>query len=842
MPDWKTMTRQYQDQIQQWLAGKWQLFSHWFSQQPRWKLVAMGVGGPILAGLLAVLLLMALVWQGAFGPLPDYAELRNIRNYQASEIYAEDGALLGKYYIENRTNADLEEISPTVIQALVATEDARFFEHSGVDIRAIGRVLVKSILLSDESSGGGSTLSQQLVKNLYPRTSYRMLGMPINKLREMFTARRLEKLYTKEELLSLYLNTVPFGENAYGIKVAAFRFFNTTPEELTPEAAAVLIGMLKGTTYYNPRRYPERALGRRNVVLQQMANFGHLDSTTVDSLKLLPIELDFRAEGNNEGIATYFREHLRRELQEVLKDYSKPDGSKYNLYTDGLRIYTTIDSRLQAYAEDAVRSQIPRVQARFNDDWKKRQAWKDRTVERSIKQSRRYRQLNDKGWSDEQILEVFQEEVAMTVFDWKGGAVDTTMSPMDSIKHYLTLLNVGFLAADPGSGLIKAWVGGIDHRFIQYDHVKAQRPIGSTMKPIVYTAALQSGMLPCEYTEDSLRVYEEYENWQPQNSDGKYGGAYSLAGALSKSINTIAVELALRAGLPEVRKLAQEMGLDRDMPKGPAIALGAVDASLLDMVKVYSTFANRGYRPDRLHYLDRIETADGDILVQFDRPDPDRFRKVIEPGHADMMLNIMKTVVDSGTARRLKTEFGLYGTLIGKTGTTQDQRDGWFMGFNSELVAGVWVGAEDPDIHFRTLYRGQGSRTALPVFGAFMKKVYNDRTFRPIRRATYPAPPDTVFALLQCPPYLEELPIMDFADDEYYEVLLWSETVESIPPDILQIVLRENPRKGNERLDEYAYRVQRISNRMMRREDRRERRKEFWSKVLFQDKDEEGGG
>ena len=495
---------------------------------------------------------------------------------------------------------------------------------------------------------------------------------------------------------------------------------------------------------------------------------------------------------------------------------------------------------MQRYAEEAVALQMPKVQERFDEDWKKRQPWQDRTVERSIKQSKRYQELHARGLSDDAILERFEQPVRMKIFNWQGGGKDTLMSPMDSIKHYLTLLNVGFLAADPNNGLIKAWVGGIDHHFIQYDHVKSQRPIGSTIKPVVYAAALQSGMLPCEYTENIQKTYEEFENWSPQNSDGEYGGAYSMAGALSRSINTIAVELALRAGLGNLRTLAENMGLESNLPKGPAIALGAVDASLLDMIRVYSTFANRGYRPSKLHYLDRIETAAGEVIVSFERPDHKRFTKVLEPGHADMMLNLMQSVVDSGTAKRMRTEFGLYGPLYGKTGTTQDQRDGWFIAFKPNLVAGAWVGAEDPDIHFRTLYRGQGSRTALPVVGQFMRSVYRDKDYRPIRNATFPTPPDTIFALLQCPPFLPEMPIMDFGEDPYHEVVIWSEVVNAIPPEVLAEVLRERPRREGENLAKYAERVLRISERWMRRDERREERKDFWGRVLFGDKDDDG--
>lgn len=823
-----------------WFLQQQSRFSAWLKGQSRMRLLFYILGIPAIIGLLTVFTLSMLVWLELLGPLPDYATLKDIHNNQASEIYSDDGVLLGKYYVENRTDATLDEISPQIINGLVATEDARFFEHSGIDLRAWGRVLIKTILLQNESAGGGSTLSQQLAKNLFPRKDFAFLEMPINKIREMFIARRLEELYDKEELLRLYLNTVPFGDNAFGIKVAAFRFFNKSPEHLQVEEAATLVGMLKGTSTYNPRRHPEASQTRRNVVMSQMVKAGHLDTAVIDSLHALPVTLDFQEEGHNEGMATYFREHLRLQLLDLLKEYKKADGSDYNLYTDGLKIYTSINSRMQRHAEGAVAYQMPFVQDRFNADWKKRDPWSDKILQRAIKKTRRYQSMEKGGRSDEAIQASFDEPVKMTVFDWKGGAVDTLLSPLDSLKHYMSLLNVGLLSVEPKNGLVRAWVGGIDHRFVQYDHVKSKRPVGSTFKPFVYAAALQSGMMPCEYTENMLRTYEQFKGWQPRNSNGKYEGAYSMAGALSNSVNTIAVELALRAGVPEVKKLAQEMGIKSSIPNQPAIALGAVDASLIDMVTAYSTFANRGYRPDRLHYLDRIETENGEVLVKFDRPNNKRFTKVLEPGHADMMLELMESVVDSGTAKRLRTTFGLSGTLMGKTGTTQDQADGWFIGFNSEIVTGVWVGADHPGIHFRSLSRGQASRTALPVFGSYTLRLYKDRNFRHIRKASYPAPPEMVTALLACPPYFDEMPIIDYLDNPVDDMVEWNRTIAEVPAALLQEMLDRFPRRQHETLGEYARRLRSRAERQEQRDDRRKERREFWGNILFGEKKDDG--
>ncbi|MCB0635184.1 MAG: penicillin-binding protein, partial [Lewinella sp.] len=569
--------------------------------------------------------------------------------------------------------------------------------------------------------------------------------------------------------------------------------------------------------------------------------YGKLDTMAVDSLQALPLELDYQPEGHNEGLATYFREHLRQEVLDILEAHPKPDGTPYNLYRDGLKIFTTIDSRLQSRAEAAVAREMPDIQAQFAEDWKNREPYPERALQRALENSPRYQALRERGWSREKILAAFEEPTNMTVFDWRGGAVDTVLTPLDSLKHYLTLLNAGLLAVEPGTGLIKVWVGGIDHRFIQYDHVMARRQIGSTMKPIVYTAALQSGMLPCEYTPNELKSYEEFEGWTPHNSEGEYGGAYSLEGALARSINTIAVELALRAGLENVQNLAHEMGINGRIPKVPAIALGAVDASLWEMATVYSTFANRGYRPNRLHYLDRIETADGEVIIEFNRPRFADFERVLYPGHADMMLHLLQGVVDSGTAQRLRTVYGISGPYYGKTGTTQDQRDGWFVGFNSSLVTSAWVGAENPDVHFRTLYRGQSSRTALPVAGRFLRNVYRDRQLRNWRGEPYPTPPDTVLALMQCPPYLPEMPIVEDWEGEYFEIIAWSKAIQDIPSGQLDTLLRDRPRRPNEPLGEYADRIRRVYERRERRDDRREQLKQFWVDELFSGDKPNGG-
>lgn len=830
--------------LQQQLAPLHQRYKAFDQAYPKLSLAIKVVGGFGIITFLFLFSLFVLTYFEVFGPIPTYAELKNIRHYNASEVYAQDEVLIGKYYVENRINASAEEISPDVINALVATEDARFFEHSGVDMRSAMRVVVKSLLLSDRSSGGGSTLSQQLAKNIYPRKRYMAFGILINKFREMLIARRLERTYDKPELLNLYLNTVPFSENIYGIKVAAQRFFNKSPENLKIEEAALLIGMLKATTYYNPLRNPERALTRRNTVLNQMEKYNYIDDNSCDSLKAIPINTElYYKEGENEGMATYFREHLRIELEDILSSYEKEDGSPYNIYTDGLKIYTTLNARMQQHAEAAVATHMEQLQASFYKDWKKRDPWgSKRNLEKAIKKSSRYSALSAQGKSHEEILVDLEQPIPMHIYDWNGGAIDTTMAPLDSIKYYLSLLNTGFLAIEPQSGLVRAWVGGTDHEFFQYDHVKSRRQVGSTFKPIVFASALQNGMLPCEYTQNHLVTYPEYESWEPKNADGKYGGVYSMEGALSKSVNVVTVEVMRRSSVDSVQQLAKAMGIKSYVPKVPSISLGAVEASLLDMTRVYGTLANSGRRP-KLHYLDRIETADGEIIVQFKRPNPKRFPRVLEENEANMMLKMMEAVVDSGTARKLRYEYRLRMPIAGKTGTTQNHADGWFMGITPKLVAGAWVGADNPGVHFRTMRRGQGSSTALPIWGQFMRNVVRDPALKKYHWGRFPSLPDTLNALMECPHYLEDMPILvdiyqDFDENPgFFERLFGRKDQPDYERQAPKTSSRNTypRRRQGESRQEYEERLRRYELREAKKEERREKRKEFWSKLLFKD-------
>ncbi len=817
----------------------------WAGRQSTVRLIAYGAGLLVLAGIGCLLALFLLVYTGALGPLPGKSEIANIRNKQASAIFAEGGEQLGKFYLENRVNLTLEQMSPFLINGLIATEDARFFEHQGIDPRAFLRVLFKNVLLGDESAGGGSTISQQLVKNIYGRKEYLFLSTPINKLREMITARRLEKTYSKDELLVHYLNSVPFGDNAFGVKVAARRFFNKDVAKLKVEEAAVLVGMLKANTSYNPRRFPEKSLERRNVVLRQMTRYDYLPAEQYDSLSALPLVIDYQLENRNQGLATYFREQIRREVDELLKDFKKPDGSAYNLYTDGLRIRTTIDAGMQLAAEQAVAENMADIQKAFYEDWEDRKdlPWAD-ALESQLKNSEPYRALAEAGRTDSVIRKELAKPRAMTIYDWRSGAaVDTTLSTLDSIGYYFTLLGTGLLAAEPSTGIIRAWVGGLDQQFVQYDHVRATRQVGSTMKPVVYATALENGMLPCEYTPAAREVYGQYNGYSPRNSDGNYDGAYSMKGGLSKSINTVAVAIAVRAGLSSVARMTQRMGVEHEITPEPSIALGSVDASLYEMVQVYATLANGGRRPPRLHYLDRIETGDGEVIVSFERPKEDEGERVMSRKSADQTSFLLAGVVNSGTAYRLRSTYGLSGALAGKTGTTQNQSDGWFLGYVPKLVVGTWVGNEVPSVHFRTLSRGGASNTALTIWGSFMRRVQTWDGLKEYRGGAFGGLDEMTLAYLSCPDFLDDMPILFEESDDSLAIAQFQTRVQDLTPADLREMAREYPRQEGESLQMYADRLTQEAIQEERKEERKEKRKEFWSKLLFgKDKKPEEGG
>ncbi len=706
-------------------------------------------------------LLLFVVWI----EIPSNRELRNIRNQVASEIYSADSVLLGRYYIQDRTEVAYDDIAPAVIDALIATEDVRFHEHAGVDYRSLGRVIVKSIIQQDESSGGGSTLTQQLSKNLYPRKKYWVLSMLINKLREVRTATKLEGIYSKKEIITLYLNTVPFADNVYGIEAAADRFYSVRAKALTIDQAAVLVGMLKATHSYNPRLFPDRSLNRRNVVLNQMVKYNYLGKDKSDSLRKLPIELQYNKISHHQGLAPYFREYLKTELMEWCKNHKTKNGKAYNLYTDGLKIYTTIDSKLQHYAEEAVTKQMAETQRTFFAHWGKEKPWKgkEEVLEQAIQRSPRYLKLKEKGLPDDDIMVELQKPIPMKMFFWDG-ADEVVASPIDSIIHHLQYLNAGFLAVEPASGKVKAWVGGIDHDFYQYDHVNlnTKRQVGSIFKPIVYAMALEEGIEPCNFISASQQTYidKEGEKWTPRNTQMDYQVDYSMRGALAYSINTVSVKLIQMAGVVKTMELAKAMGIKSEMPDVPSIALGSSSISLMEMTTVYACFANGGITSTP-YYISTIHDLDGQVYDNF-KPEGSG-KRVFSELTSETMIALMKTVVNEGTAGRLRYQYGIYNDVAGKTGTTQANADGWFMAATPALVIGTWVGADDPRIRFRRTDLGQGSSTALPITAAFMKQVNNDPAFKYISEAKFPTPSLTTYKRLDCDLY-------ELNDDLVYDI------------------------------------------------------------------------
>jgi len=606
-----------------------------------------------IALLLLAFLLFLIVYVGFTGPVPSTEELQKIKNPVSTEVYASDGRLLGRYYIENRSNVSFDQISPNVINALVATEDSRFYHHRGIDEIALIRVFFKSVLLQDHSAGGGSTLSQQIAKNLYPRKSFGPLTMPVNKLRESIIAYRLENLYSKDEILSLYLNTVPFAENTFGIGIASERFFNKQPAKLKVQEAATLIGLLKANNSYNPRKNPERSLERRNVVIDQMLKYGYLNEGEAKMYKSEPLDLSYNLITYNEGPAPYLMEKLRPFLQTWCDDHLKEDQTTYNLYTDGLKIRTTIDFDMQLAAEVAVSEQMKNLQTLFDEHWGKNKPWGNdqSVVSRAMKRSDRYRKLKKSGVPDDQIKEIFNTTNSISIFTWNGNKQEE-MTPLDSIQYYLKILNTGFMAIDPYSGELKAYIGGDDFRYFKYDHTTSKRQVGSTFKPIVYLAALEAGISPKTYFANEKKVYEDYNNWSPENAHDDYTGFYSMEGALAKSINTIAVDVMMRAGISNVIDLAKRMGIDSDLPEYPSLALGTASVSLEEMVCAYSEILNGG-RKVTPYYLKAIETNSGQVLEEFQNIQPDE--QVAQAENCRIITRMLKSVVNEGTGSTIRS-------------------------------------------------------------------------------------------------------------------------------------------------------------------------------------------
>lgn len=702
--------------------------------------------GPVLL----FFLLVTLVNVGAFGDLPKVDELLNPKNNLATIVYSGDMKIIGKYYSENRVNVNFHDVDPDVINALIATEDARFYEHSGVDAKAILRSA--SGIFTGGSKGGGSTISQQLAKMMFPRENLNKVELIVRKVKEWIIAAKLEKLYTKEEILSLYLNKFDFLNLAVGIKSASQIYFNRSQDSLKIEQAAMLVGMAKNPAFFNPLRHTERTQQRRNVVLNQMVKYGYLSKEKYDSLKVLPLGLSFHPEDHNEGLATYFREYLRDNFLNAWckKNINPETGKPYNIYKDGLKIYTTLDSRMQQYAEESVKEHMTELQKLFSKEcldkrnapfaWNVNKKEIDDIMTASIKRSDRYRDLKEEGLSHEEILKTFYKPAPMRVYSIRG-EIDTLLTPYDSIRYYKSFLQTGFMAMEPQTGYVKAWVGGINYKHFKYDHVKvSKRQVGSTFKPFVYALAIQEGLSPCHQVPNvrTCITTETGEDWCPNNSDGpddkNLGKMITLKKALALSINYVTAWVMKQYGPRAVVNLVKRLGITSDIPEVPSICLGTADISVFEMVGANSTFVNKGtyIQPT---FITRIEDKNGRVLEEF----MPKIDEVLSEEKAYVMIQLMRGVVDGGTGSRLRFRHHLMNQIAGKTGTTQQNADGWFMGLTPELVAGVWVGGEDRSIHFNSMAEGQGASMALPIWGKFFNKVYSDRHLN-VSRADFPRP------------------------------------------------------------------------------------------------------
>ena len=663
---------------------------------------------------------------GWMGDMPSMKELENPSAAVASEVYAADGSLLGKFFITNRSNSTYDEISPNVINALVATEDARFEENSGID----GVAVMRAVLLLGKK-GGGSTITQQLAKNLFPRENVSKFNIAIIKLKEWIMAVKLERNLTKEEIITLYLNTVPFPDNTYGIKNASLTFFSKDPKDLTVEEAAVLVGTLKGNTLYNPRRNPERSLDRRNTVIDQMVKYNYLSSAEANTYKSKPLVLKYEKQTFNTGIAPYFRQVLEQEIKKWCKANEKENGEQYNVYRDGLKIYTTIDPKLQRYAEEAVEEQMKDLQPVFASQpyIKSGSIWKQdvaaRTLKRVMQESDRYRNLLAEGIAETEITKSFNEKTQMTVFTWANAdhKKDTIMTPMDSIKYMRSYMQAGFMVMDPYTGEIKAWVGGIDHDYFKYDHVNisTKRQVGSTMKPLLYCLAVDNGYSPCSSVSTAAQKFAGQKNYY--NAGGSRNGSMTMQNALAQSVNNASLYLLNQVGIKPFVNFAHTCGISSTIPELPSIALGAAEISLFEMLWSYTMFPSGGVNTEPM-MISKIEDKHGRLLKNF----VPKQRQIINDNTAGKMVKMMQGVVDHGTAKRLRYRFGIEGDLAGKTGTTNGQADAWFIGYSPELLAGAWVGNDDRFLRFQSTALGQGAAAAAPIWGHFFKKVFADPT------------------------------------------------------------------------------------------------------------------
>jgi penicillin-binding protein 1A len=713
----------------------------------------------VIAGFAFFVIMILLVAFQIFGPLPSFRELENPKSDQASEVISSDKQVIGKYYVKNRTSVTYRQLSPNVVNALIATEDTRFYQHSGIDFQRTFSIVLYNLIGKKQ---GGSTITQQLALNLFSERSHNPFKRIIQKLQGWIKAVKLERNNTKEEILKLYFNTVDFGAyNTYGISSASRTYFNTTPDKLTPDQAALLVGMINGPGIYNPINHPENALKRRNFVLRRMDEEGFLSAGQAEEYKQKPLGLNFRPIDHNDGMATYFRAVLKKEVQKLLVDKSilKPDGvTPYDLDRDGLKIYTTIDATMQQYAEEAQQEYMKKLQGQFNSHWKGISLWKSiptfkNLLDKGMHRSDRYIYLKQIGKSDDEIKEDFNTPAKMNLFTWHGD-IDTVMKPMDSIVYCKMMLRNALMSMDPTTGYIKAWVGGTNFEHFKYDQVKmGTRQVGSTAKPFTYAVAVENGFSPCmQVANEPITISYDNQVWSPRSSPTEtVPGVITLRTALARSQNWVTAYVMNEVKPKPVADLIKKMGIKSPVPEVPSICLGTFDASVFDMTGAYSAFANEGLWTEPT-YLLRIEDKNGNVLYN----NSPKVVQALNPETAYVMTYMLKGVIDEGTGYRLRRDYHIMNPIGGKTGTTNDNSDGWFIGITPQLVTGIWTGCEDRDIHFRSTRLGEGANTALPIFAGYMKRVYANTALGIKKNVDFVPPKSGVSITLDCGAYSQQ--------------------------------------------------------------------------------------
>ena len=708
-----------------------------------------------LVGFISVLVffigLYISIYLGAFGKVPTSAELSFIKQEEATQVLDQEGKLIGKYYVYDRQPLHFEDLPKHLIDALVNTEDVRFFEHDGIDNVSLMRVFVKSILLQDKSAGGGSTITLQLAKNLYGRNNYRFFSMVINKFRESIIAKRIETIYSKHEILTMYFNTVPFPDNTYGIESAARKFFNKPAFELSIDEAATLVGSLKANNYYNPRLHPERSVDRRNVVLNQMVKYGNMPQDTAAFYAYKPLGLDYKSFNHDVGIAPYFRAQVKKELAVILDSIKKPNGESYDLYRDGLIVHTTLDVGMQKMAEEAMKEHLIALQSSFERSYGNVAPWQKnkQLIDAALKKTPQYKLYKEAGLTEAQIRDSLSIKQDTELFQWEGDTIKKA-SVIDSLQHYLKFLNTGMLSVEPKTGAIRSYIGGIDYRYFKYDHVsQSERQVGSTFKPFVYTAAIENGMKPCTYFSLAEVAYSNFNNWTPSNSGGENEDPhlnYNLEMALSNSVNTIAVKVLNEVGIPKVLEQAKRIGIKKELPNLPSIALGVAEINLKELTGAYASYVNDS-KPVTPYAITKVTDRNGRIIAEFK---PEEAEPAFKDYTRQVMLEIMQSTVNKGTASRLRSTYSLNNDIAGKTGTTQDNKDGWFVGITPKLVTVTWVGNDNQAIGFRTTGLGQGANSALPIFARFYSKLNKDSKYDGITKSRFETPTDDVVSDLDC--------------------------------------------------------------------------------------------